>query len=95
MSMKDDYERRLKAQMDEWDARIAVFKAKADKAGADAEVDYRKNVERLRKQQRDAQKKLDELRKSGDDAWKDLRAGIDSAWESFGRAVQDATSRFK
>lgn len=30
--------------------------------------------------QTDAQEKLEELRKSGDSAWKDLKDGVESAW---------------
>ena len=29
------------------------------------------------------------------DAWEDLEAGTESAWDSLGEAVKSATSRFK
>jgi hypothetical protein len=42
-----------------------------------------------------AGKKLSELQAAGDDAWEDLKAGIESSWASLRNAVKSATSRFK
>lgn len=94
MSMKEAYEKKLQAQLDEWNAEIDKLKAKADSAEADAQLEYYKQIEDLREQQLAARAKLSELRQSGEDAWEDLKAGIDSAWKSLGDAVRSAASRF-
>lgn len=39
-------------------------------------------------------KKLGEIKDAGDDAWEDLKAGMDSARDSLGSALKSATSRF-
>lgn len=95
MSMKDAYEQKLQAQLDEWGAEIDKLKAKADNAEADAQLEYYKQIEELRSMQETATNKLAELKDAGDDAWEDLKAGIDSAWDSLGNALKSATSRFK
>lgn len=95
MSMKEAYERKLQAQLDEWNAEIDNLKARADKAEADAQLKYYKQIEELRQQQQAAQVKLSELRQSSEDAWEDLKAGVESAWDSFGKAVKSASSRFQ
>ena len=95
MSMKEAYQQKLKAQLDEWKAEIDKLKAKADKAEADAQVEYYKQIEDMRVKQKAAREKLTELKEAGDDAWEDLKAGIDSAWNSLGDAVNSAISRFK
>ena len=51
MSMKEASQRELQAQMDEWNADIDKLKAKADKAGADAQLEYYKQIEKLRSMQ--------------------------------------------
>lgn len=73
MSMKKAYEEKLQAQLDEWNAEIEKLKAKADKAEADAKIEYYEQIEKLREQQQEAQAKLNELRRAGEDAWEDLK----------------------
>ena len=95
MSMKEAYEQKLQAQLDEWSAEIDKLKAKADSAEADAQLVYYKKIEELRSMQETAANKLIELKDAGDDAWEDLKAGIGSAWDSLGNALKSAASRFK
>ena len=95
MSMKEIYQKKLQAQLDEWSAEIDILKAKADKAKADAQLEYYKEIEELRSMQEAASSKLAELKDASDDAWEDLKAGMDSAWNSIGNALKSATSRFK
>lgn len=95
MSKKQAYEEKLKAQLDEWNAKIDVLKAKAEKAGAKTKVDYYETIEELQKKRTKAKDKLQELRAAGDDAWEDLKTGVDQTWSSLGDAVNSAVSRFK
>lgn len=95
MSAKQAYEQKLEAKLNEWKAEIDKLKAKADGAEADSRLRYEKEIDDLKKRQAEARKKLEELRKASDDAWEDMKAGIDSAWSSLGDAIGKATSRFK
>ena len=94
MGMKESYEQKLQAQLDEWGSKIDTLKAKADKAEADIQLEYYEEIERLRTLQEEATLKLNELKSSSDDAWEDLKAGMDNAWDSLSNAVKSATSRF-
>jgi hypothetical protein len=96
--MKDKrkvYEEKLDAQLKEWSAQIALLKAKADNAKADAKIEYYKTVDALQHKQNEARVKLKELKTAGDEAWEDLKAGADKAWAEVKTAFHDATSRFK
>ncbi len=95
MSMKEAYEKKLQARLDEWSAEINVLKAKADNAEADAQIEYYKQIEELKSMQASADGKLAELKEASDEAWEDLKFGIESAWDSLGSALKSATSRFK
>lgn len=95
MSMKQAYEKKLRAQLNEWSAEIDKLKAKADKAEAEAQVEYYEKIEELRTMQRDVANKLIELEESSDDAWEDIKAGINSAWDSLDGALKSAAQRFK
>ena len=96
--MKDKrkaYEEKLDAQMEEWNAQIALLKAKADKAKAEAKIEYYKTIENLQQRQDEASAKLHELKAAGDEAWEDLKTGAEKAWAEVKTAFHEAVSKFK
>jgi len=93
--MKEAYEQKLQAQLDEWSADIDKLKAKADGAEADMQLEYYKQIEELRSLKDTAVDKLIELKDASDDTWEDLKAGIESAWDSLGNVFNSFASRFK
>lgn len=95
MSMKEAYEKKLQAQLDECAAEITRLKAKADKSQADAQIEYYKQIEELKSKQATADERLSELKDASEDAWEDIKAGAESAWDSLSDALKSATSRFK
>ena len=78
------YQEKLSAQLEEWNAQIALFIAKADKARAEGKFDHDKIIEALQHKQDEAKIKLQELKSSGDEAWEDLKAGAEKAWAELG-----------
>jgi uncharacterized coiled-coil DUF342 family protein len=95
MSNRDAYIKKMKAKLDEWNADIAKIEAKAESAQADMEIQYNQKIDELKQQREKATAQLDELQNSRDEAWEDIKAGLDNAWESLGNAVNSALSRFK
>ena len=95
MKNKEAYIQKLHAKIDEWNADIDKLRAKADQAEADAKIEYQKQIEALIDKRDDVEKKVSEIGRSGEDAWQDLKAGIDRAWEAMNEAIKSATSRFK
>src|SRR3990172_4280781 len=89
------YEEKLDAQLKEWSAQIALLKAKADNAKADAKIEYYKTIDVLKHKQDEARTKLQELKTTGDEAWEDLKSGAEKAWAEIKTALHDAASRFK
>jgi chromosome segregation ATPase len=95
MDKKEAYQEKLHAQLDEWSAKIDVLKAKAAKAEAATKADYQETIEDLQEKRQAAKDKLEELGAAGDDAWQDMKEGIEAAWSSLGAAIKSASSRFK
>jgi hypothetical protein len=89
------YEEKLDAQLEEWNAQIALFKARADKAKAEVKIEYYKTIETLQHKQDEARVKLHELKTAGDGAWEDLQSGAEKAWAEFKSAFQRAALKFK
>lgn len=94
MSEKQAYEKKLRARYDEWSAEIDKLKARAAKVEADMQGEYESQIKELRAMQAAAETRLADLNKASENAWKDLKAGADAAWDSFGEAVRSARSRF-
>ena len=95
MSSRDAYIQKMKAKLDEWNADIAQLEAKADGAEADMKMKYNEKIDALKKQREEAAAKLVELRNASEDAWEDIKVGLESAWDSLGSAMKSALSKFK
>lgn len=52
-------------------------------------------VDELNRKKKDAEAKLSELTHVSDDAWENLKSGVDSTWKSPGNAINSASSRFQ
>ena len=89
------YEEKLDAQLKEWNAQIALLKAKAENTKADAKIDYYKTIEALEHKQDEAKTKLQELKSSGDEAWEAVKGGAEKTWAEVKAAYHDAVSKFK
>jgi hypothetical protein len=74
---------RMETQLQQWGAKLDEFVAKADEAGAEAKIDYRKGIDDLKAKHRGAQGKLDELKAAGSEKWETLKAGVESAWNEL------------
>ena len=92
---RDAYVQKMKARLDEWNAEIDRLSAKAAASQADAKLEYDKQIEALKKQRDEAGQRLNELQSVSEDAWEDMRAGVDAAWDKMTDALDTAASRFK
>ncbi|MBN2033628.1 MAG: coiled coil domain-containing protein [Deltaproteobacteria bacterium] len=95
MDKRKAYEEKLDAQLQEWNAQIALLKAKAENAKADVRIDYYKTIDALEHKQDEAKTKLQELKNAGDEAWEIVKAGAEKAWAEVKTAYHEAASRFK
>ena len=95
MDSKDEYKARIDAQLKEWSARIAELKAKADAAEAGLKAEYLQQVETLRLKKEETQAKFEELKKTGDEAWETLKAGMEHAASDLKTAINNAAAKFK
>ena len=86
---------RLEAQLKEWGIDLETFKAKTDKTKDKAKAELEREVLVLRAKLNEAQKKLEELKKTGDAASGELKKGIENAWAELKKAFDSATAKFK
>lgn len=95
MSEKDAYVAKLKAQLDEWNADVKKWEAKAREAQADVRVEYEKQLETFRRQRDQAMQQMQKVQSAAGEAWLDLVRGADDAWTKAREAFAKAGSHFK
>ena len=94
MDKRKAYEEKLAAELAGWNAQLDGFKAKADKATAEAKIEYCKITESLQRKHDEGKTKLHALKSSTDEAWEVLKTGSENAWSELKIAFHGAASKF-
>jgi len=95
MSSKEEYVEKTKARLRQLDAELEKMEAKAREVAADAKIEWRRRIDDLRARRNDVDGQLQDLEKTGEDAWGDLRTGFESAWADLSDAFDKAKARFR
>jgi hypothetical protein len=85
---RDAYQAKIKAQLDEWSAKLDVLGAKLAGADASARLDLHHASDELHRLRDAGKLQLDKLMATSADAWKDARSGLEDGWTK----VSDAAS---
>jgi len=95
MATKEADQRKLEAQLKEWDAKLDLFSAKAQKATADAQIKYENELESLKSKRAAARQTFEAPGKRSENACKDMKDGVEKVWDEMSRAIEKAAARFK
>ncbi len=94
MQDKKSYLQMLAGQLQEWETELDGLKVKVHLAKADAQDELQKQIEELRSKKEMAQGKLKQLQEAGDEAWDDIKAGVEKSWTELRGAFSSAISKF-
>jgi predicted nucleic acid-binding Zn-ribbon protein len=94
-SAKQDFQRRLEAELRESDAKVAGLKAKAKGANAEIRAQFEIELETLAGTRALAQEKLQEVRRHGEWAWEDLRDDAEKTWNELRDLIERSASLFE
>ncbi|MSO97285.1 MAG: coiled coil domain-containing protein [Rhodospirillaceae bacterium] len=94
MSVREEYQAKLKTNLDKLGAEVKLFAAKAAKAKADAKVKLDLEVAVLKAQQQVAKARFAAMKRASDEAWGDIKIGADQAWKDLSKAFAAARTRF-
>ncbi len=93
MGVKEVYQKKLEAQLQEWAGRIKDLKGKVDKVSTETSAKYQEEIEGLWAKYEAAQKKLKEVRGAGEEMWEAVRAGMEKAWDELAEGMKRAAAR--
>jgi hypothetical protein len=95
MSTKEAYKQKIEAELELAQAKLAEFKAQAKISTADARIKHAKQVEEVEQRVGATKAKLKELGAASEDAWEQLKDGVESAWGALSVAIRNAAAKFK
>jgi chromosome segregation ATPase len=91
MSIRDVYEKKMKVRLDEWKAKLDEFKEMADEEETNLQLEYYTMIDEIKLELDAAHKKLQLLKKSGDDKWEELKAEIETTWDLLDELIRSIT----
>lgn len=86
---------KMAAKLKEWDDEIRKLEAKANAAKAVIKADYQRQITELRRKKDEAQQKLTQIREAGEEAWEELKVGLEQSWKTLGDSVKHVLAKFK
>lgn len=92
---KEEYEKRIEAELDEFGSRIEQLKAKAQDAETEAKKEVNNAIEELRRKEKAIRNNLEQLKDQGAETWKEMKASIDGALEDLERSYERALARLQ
>jgi chromosome segregation ATPase len=91
---RDAYIEKLKGNIDKWNAEIDEFQAKADKAKDDAQAEFHKQIAEIKAKRQELEGKMADLKNASEEAWEDIKGGVDVSRQILGQAIKSAKDRF-
>jgi hypothetical protein len=95
MELREDYQKLMQKQLNEWKAQTERFKADAEKIEAQNKAQYEKNLETLRAMQTVALENFNKLKSANESTWSELKAHMDKAGGEVKGALASMTRNFK
>ena len=85
------YQEKVRAQIKEMRAKMTMLEAEAEKSSADMRVKYQERLDDLKSRFKDIEMRLDRFSDSSEDAWDEIRSGIDKSMSELRNAFDKAT----
>ena len=92
---REAYQAKLKARVDQVNAKVAELKAKGEGLQADAKIEWSNQLDYLNKQSENLEKRLVELQEAGEDTWEELAKKTEDTWEDFSNDLEKRWEKFK
>ena len=98
METKDSYSKKMKAKFDELNKKWKIEGKKLEDRAQHAKVEVKKKfeeqIEILKKNREKMRQKLSQIDHAGEDSFKDIKKGVDTAWKALNEAIKKARSHF-
>ncbi|MGH8673456.1 MAG: hypothetical protein ACREVG_04010, partial [Burkholderiales bacterium] len=79
MMNRDEYVQKLKTQLDQWNADVATWEARAKAAQGEMKTAYEQQLTQFRSRRAEAVAQLQRLQAASGQAWSEMTKGVDGA----------------
>jgi len=93
-SERKAYIERMEAQLAEWSAQIASYRAKAKRSDASQRADFEVIIEELQHWREEAAAHVQRLKATETSAWEAMKQETEILWAEIKTLFQRATTRF-
>ena len=90
--MREIFERKMQAQLDELKVELAELKDKAGRAEANLELEYFTLIDELRLKLEEVEQKFELLQEANDEKWEEFKTELELSWDSLRELVKAITS---
>jgi hypothetical protein len=98
METKSSYLKKMKEKFDDlnykWNIERNKLEAKTQPAKVEVKEKYEEKLKTLQERREQMRQKLDQIDNASEEAWRDIKEGVDSAWQSLNEAIKKARSHF-
>jgi hypothetical protein len=98
METKDSYLKKMKAKFDDlnykWNIERNKLEAKAQHAKGEVKKKFEEKLKTLQERREKMSQKLNQIDNVSEDAWKEIKEGVDGAWQSLNEAIKRVRSHF-
>lgn len=92
MSLRETYEKKMQAQLNELKAEIAELKEKADQAETSLQLEYYTLIDELHLKLETANQKFHLLKQASDEKWDEFKSEFELIWDSLRELIKSITA---
>ncbi len=92
MSLRETYEKKMQAQLNELKAEIAELKEKADQAETNLQLEYYTLIDELHLKLETANQKFHLLKQASDEKWDEFKSEFELIWDSLRELIKSITA---
>ncbi len=85
------YQEKIEAQIKGMKAKMSMLEAEAEKSSADMRIKYQKYLDDLKSRFKDIEMRMDRFSNSAEDAWDEIRIGLDKSMSELRDSLDKAT----
>jgi hypothetical protein len=92
---KEIYRQKAQARFDQMNAQIQELLARFNETKAEAKLKINNQFEDLTNQQETVEQKMEQVKDAGEDAWEDMRSGLDTAMNELETSFNEAAHKLE
>lgn len=95
MESKEVYKSKIENQLANWKSMIDGLKSKIEQAEVDAKATLHDQLESLRDKRVKAEKILEEISATSQDAWEQIKSGVEQGWSDLTRTAKSTMDKVR